>query len=71
MLILRSRQVSATFSLVYIYTAEVFPTILRTLGVGVCSLFARIAVIMSPFVASAVSYQKLPEVRFAVTRLDT
>lgn len=46
--------ISATFSLVYIYTAEVFPTALRSSGVGICSLFARIATIVSKFVTGPV-----------------
>lgn len=51
--------VSATFSLVFIYTAEVFPTVLRSFGVGICSLCARVATVASPYVTEAVRTKDL------------
>jgi len=33
---------SASFAIVYVYTAEMFPTVIRTQAVGICSFVARI-----------------------------
>lgn len=38
------------FSVVYIYTAEIYPTVLRNVGMGMCSSAARIGSITSPYV---------------------
>ena len=43
--------VSAAFALVYLYTAEIFPTMIRATVVGMCSMFARVGGILAPQVA--------------------
>jgi MFS family permease len=43
--------VSIAFNLSYIYTVEIFPSVMRTRGLGFCSMFARIATILSPVIA--------------------
>lgn len=43
--------ISMTFALVYCYTSEIFTTNMRTLGLGFCSMFARIGTIISPIIA--------------------
>ncbi|KAJ8025317.1 Organic cation transporter protein [Holothuria leucospilota] len=42
--------ISASFALVYIYSAEVFPTPVRATGVGICSMSARVASMICPFI---------------------
>ena len=37
---------SASFAIVYVYTAEMFPTVIRNQAVGTCSLVARIGGIL-------------------------
>ncbi|NXU08450.1 S22AD protein, partial [Pardalotus punctatus] len=41
---------TASFSTSYVYTAELFPTILRQTGVGLCSTVARVAGILAPLI---------------------
>ncbi|TRY64668.1 hypothetical protein DNTS_028698 [Danionella cerebrum] len=43
--------VSMNFSVVYIYTAEVYPTSVRSIGMGFCTSFSRIGGMIAPFVA--------------------
>ncbi|XP_074554671.1 putative transporter SVOPL [Halichoeres trimaculatus] len=43
--------VSMNFSVVYIYTAEVYPTAARSLGMGFCTSFSRIGGMIAPFIA--------------------
>jgi len=40
------------FGIVYVYATEIFPTSYRSIGVGACSMFARLSGIFSPMVAS-------------------
>uniref|UniRef100_A0A8D2QHU3 Solute carrier family 22 member 13 n=1 Tax=Zonotrichia albicollis TaxID=44394 RepID=A0A8D2QHU3_ZONAL len=41
---------SASFSTSYVYAAELFPTVVRQTGVGLCSVSARVAGILAPLV---------------------
>ncbi|XP_007908562.2 putative transporter SVOPL [Callorhinchus milii] len=43
--------VSANFTIIYIYTAEVYPTTIRSLGLGSSSSMARIGAMTAPFIA--------------------
>ncbi|KAL0962680.1 hypothetical protein UPYG_G00343910 [Umbra pygmaea] len=43
--------VSMNFNVVYIYTAEVYPTAVRSLGLGFCTSFSRIGGMVAPFIA--------------------
>ncbi|CAL8323403.1 unnamed protein product [Lota lota] len=63
--------VSMNFNVVYIYTAEVYPTIARSLGMGFCTSFSRIGGMIAPFIAQvlmshSVMYAMLP---FAVASI--
>ena len=44
------------FSTVYIYTAEVYPTVLRNMGIGICSSAARIGSITAPYIVNLGKY---------------
>ena len=47
--------VAGSFAFVYLYTAELFPTQVRNLGVGVTTIGARLGGILSPMVLLLVS----------------
>ncbi|RXG73424.1 putative MFS-type transporter PB1E7.08c [Armadillidium vulgare] len=59
--------VAAAFGCIYVYTAELYPTEYRGVGVGVCSSFSRIGSILAPIVASLAKYYlPLPLLIFGV-----
>ncbi|XP_069952101.1 organic cation transporter protein-like [Cherax quadricarinatus] len=62
--------ISAAFAIVYIYSAEIFPTEYRSVGVGTCSMCARAGGILAAFIASLADiYQPLPLLIFGVLSL--
>lgn len=42
--------VTAAFCVVYAVTSELFPTVVRNMAMGTCSMTARIGSIVSPFI---------------------
>uniref|UniRef100_H3CV27 Si:dkey-166k12.1 n=1 Tax=Tetraodon nigroviridis TaxID=99883 RepID=H3CV27_TETNG len=42
--------ISASFTVIYVYTAEIFPTVLRQTGMGASSMFARMGGILAPMI---------------------
>ncbi|WAR08231.1 ORCT-like protein [Mya arenaria] len=42
---------SMGFSMVYVYSAELFPTVVRNAGMGSCSAVARVGGMLAPFIA--------------------
>jgi len=51
--------ITGTFSTVYVYTPEVYPTTIRATGLGVASGISRIAGILTPFVANVLSQYEI------------
>jgi OCT family organic cation transporter-like MFS transporter 4/5 len=47
--------ISASFAIIYVYSAEIFPTVVRNIGVGASSMFARAGSVVAPFVKLLVS----------------
>lgn len=44
--------IAASFAVIYIYSAEIFPTSLRTTGIGISSMCSRIGGVLAPLVAN-------------------
>lgn len=42
--------ITTAFCVVYAVTAELFPTVIRNMAMGTCSMAARIGTIISPFI---------------------
>ncbi|XP_074656215.1 organic cation transporter protein-like [Tubulanus polymorphus] len=62
--------ISASFSIIYVYSAEVFPTVIRNVGVGTGSMHARIGGLIAPQIASLSKYwNPLPSIIFGSTAI--
>ncbi|XP_061597026.1 solute carrier family 22 member 13 [Cololabis saira] len=42
--------ITASFAVIYVYTAELFPTVVRQTGIGVSSMFARMGGVLAPVI---------------------
>lgn len=49
--------ITSSFGIIYVYSAEVYPTALRQIGVGSCSVAGRVGSIIAPFVKELVCFQ--------------
>uniref|UniRef100_A0A672HLG6 Solute carrier family 22 member 13b n=1 Tax=Salarias fasciatus TaxID=181472 RepID=A0A672HLG6_SALFA len=58
---------TSTFGVVYIYTAELYPTVIRQNGVGLNATFARVAGILAPLVRLlAVYHHSIPMIIYGI-----
>lgn len=49
--------IGAAYALVYLYATEVFPTLLRTYGLGTSSMVGRVGSVTAPFIVDLVVSQ--------------
>nr|XP_028573821.1 solute carrier family 22 member 5 isoform X1 [Podarcis muralis] len=50
--------ITASFSMVYVYTAELYPTVVRNMGVGASSMASRFGSILSPYFVYLGAYDR-------------
>ena len=46
---------AGSFGLVYLFTSEIMPTVVRNGGLGLCSALARAGAMVAPYIAKSVS----------------
>lgn len=51
---------SGLFQTAYVYTPEVYPTVLRSVGVGTCAGVARFGAMLTPYIAQVLMKQSFP-----------
>lgn len=56
--IMGKMSITGSFALIFVYSGEIFPTPLRTTGIGLCSFAARIAAMTAPYLLRLVCDQK-------------
>lgn len=56
--------ISMSFAIIYVYSAELMPTIVRNVGMGIVSVAARIGGIVSPFVSLLDNF--IPGLQFTI-----
>ncbi|XP_075169516.1 organic cation transporter protein isoform X2 [Haematobia irritans] len=62
--------ITSSFAVIYAYTAEMMPTVIRSGGVGVMSTFARFGAMLAPFVPYlGLYYEALPLLTFGASSL--
>lgn len=68
---------SVSFMAIYVISPELFPTVMRSFGLGSCSMLARIGGLASPYVADLNTYvtgawgQALPQIVFGASGVVT
>ncbi|XP_073476783.1 organic cation/carnitine transporter 2-like isoform X2 [Aquarana catesbeiana] len=50
--------ITAAFSMVYVYTAELYPTVVRNMGIGASSMASRLGSILSPYFVYLGAYDR-------------
>ena len=55
--------VTCSFAIIYVYTGQIFPTVVRSIGVGSSSTVARIGSIIAPYIKDLVSDSQLANSR--------
>ena len=48
--------ISGALAVVYVFTAELFPTSVRGAAVGTCSTFGRLGAVITPWISGQVSF---------------
>ncbi|GFQ69863.1 organic cation transporter protein [Trichonephila clavata] len=65
--------ITGSFGLLYLYTAEIFPTGVRNVTLGSCSMCARVGSILAPFMRDLgrATYPEVPNVLYTLLALTS
>ncbi|GIY87638.1 organic cation transporter protein [Caerostris darwini] len=60
--------ITCSFAIAFVFTAEIFPTVVRNIGVGAASVFARIGSILAPFIRELgnATHPVVPQIVFGI-----
>merc|ERR550525_1343072 len=58
--------ITGSFAMVYVYAAEIFPTVVRNVGLGSASMCARVGSIIAPFVGRELGQATSPVVPLVI-----
>ncbi|XP_048382637.1 organic cation/carnitine transporter 2-like isoform X1 [Stegostoma tigrinum] len=51
--------ITISFAIVYVFSAELYPTVVRNMGIGICSMASRIGSIISPYFVYLGTYNRI------------
>jgi hypothetical protein len=55
MVMLGKMSITYSYALIYLYTPEVYPTVIRGIGLGAASMMSRVGGVVAPLIADTVS----------------
>ncbi|XP_038661635.1 solute carrier family 22 member 5-like isoform X2 [Scyliorhinus canicula] len=51
--------ITISFAIVYVFSAELYPTVVRNMGIGICSMASRVGSIISPYFVYLGTYNRV------------
>ncbi|GCB79713.1 hypothetical protein scyTo_0017943, partial [Scyliorhinus torazame] len=51
--------ITISFAIVYVFSAELYPTVVRSMGIGICSMASRVGSIISPYFVYLGTYNRI------------